>query len=128
MEKPKYFSAINISINVIIIILTIIKLVLNFTEAVYNASVICDIILNFIILICSIIVITLYKSSLIHMIASYINMVIWIAALITSFLTYEYILNDSKLKGIYNFSSYTKIALCFSTFILGIIDDDYDDY
>ena len=127
MEKPRYISAINISIYVIIIILTIIKLVLNFVETVYSASVICDIIFNFIILICSIIVIPIYKLFWIRMILAYSILFMWIGALVTSLLSYQYILNDSNFKGIYNFSSYTKIALCFSTFILSIIDDDFDD-
>ena len=126
MEKPKYLSAINISIYVIIIILTIIKLVLNFTETVYSASVICDIIFNFIILICSIIVIALYKLFLIRMILAYTIFLIWIGALITSLLSYQYILNDSKFKGIYNFASYTKLTLCFVSTMVCLFDDDDD--
>ena len=127
MEKPKYLSAINISIYVIIIILTIIKLVLNFTETVYSASVICDIIFNFIILICSIIVIPIYKLFWIRMILAYSILFMWIGALVTSLLSYQYILNDSNFKGIYNFASYTKLTLCFASYMLSIFDDDFDD-
>ena len=61
MEKPKNLSTINISIYVIIIILTIIKLVLYFAETAYSAPVIWNTIFNIFILTCSIIVIPLYK-------------------------------------------------------------------
>ena len=127
MEKPKYISAINISIYVIIIILTIIKLVVNFTETVYSASVICDLIFNFIILICSIILVVLYKLVWTRMIMSFIIFFTWIGALVTSLLSYKYIFDDSKLKGIYNFSSYMKISLCFASYFIGLFDYD-DDY
>ena len=126
MEKPKYISAINISIYVIIIILTIIKLVVNFTETVYSASVICDLIFNFIILICSIILIVLYKLFWTRIIVPNIILLTWIGALVTSLLSYKYIFDDSKLKGIYNFSSYTKLTLFLASYIIGLFD--YDDY
>ena len=127
MEKPNYLSAINISCYVIIIILTIIKIVLNFIETVYNGYVISDFVLNFIILLSSIIMIILYKFFLVRMVVAYLNMITWIGALVTSYLSYAYILNDSQLKGIYNFSSYAKVALCFASSILSLIDD-FDDY
>ena len=126
MKKPKYLSAINISIIVIVIILTIIKLVLNFVETVYSASVICDIIFNCMILICSIIVIALYKLYSTRMILAYVILLVLIGALVTSFLSYQYILNDSNFKGIYNFASYTKLTLCFASYMVCLFDHDGD--
>ena len=125
MEKPKYLSAINISLYIIIIILTIIKLVINFTEAMYSASVISDIIINFIILICAIILIIFYKIYLIRIIISYIILINWIGALLTSIFSYGDLFNDSKMRGIYNLVSYTKLGLCFACFMIGILDDDF---
>ena len=91
MEKPKHLSAINISLHIIIIILTILKLVINFTETVYKASVICDTIFNFIILIFSILLIILYKFFNTRFIFAYIIFGGLIGSLITSFLSYAYI-------------------------------------
>ena len=48
-------------------------------------------------------------------------------ALITSILSYQYIINDSKMKAIYNFSSYTKLAIVFASFMLNILEDEDDD-
>ena len=125
MEKPKYLSAINISLHIIIIILTILKLVINFTETVYKASVICDIIFNFIVLICAILFIILYKISYTRFIFIGIIFGGSIATLITSIFSYSYILNDSKMRGIYNFISYSKIVLSFAAYYISITDDDY---
>ena len=128
MEKPKYLLAIIRSLYIIIVILTIIKLYLDFTECVYNATVISDIIFNFIILICAIILFILYKSFLIRLIVNYISLLSLMGALITSILSYQYIINDSKMKAIYNFSSYTKLAIVFASFMLNILEDEDDDY
>ena len=61
VKSPKYRKAINISICIINIIFIIIKIVLNFTETYLTSSVISDIIINFIYLICIIMIIILYK-------------------------------------------------------------------
>ena len=128
MEKPKYLSAINISIYIIIIILAIIKLVLNFTETVYTASVICNIIFTFILLICAIILIILYKYYLVRFIVGYVVLAAWIGGFISSLISYSSIINESKMRAIFNFVSYTKLGLSMAIFILGIVDEyGYDN-
>ncbi len=128
MEKPKYLSAINQSLYVIIIILTIIKLAINFTDLVYTSSVILDIIFNFIILICTTIMLILYKHYFIRFMVGYVVLFTWIGALVTSILSYKSIIKDSKMKAIYNFSSYTKLTLCFVSIMSSISDEDEDEY
>ena len=127
MEKPKYIAAINNSLYIIIFFFTIIKLGLNFTETVYTTTVILDIIFNFILLICSIILFIFYKFIWTRMIVLYVVLASFTGGLITSILSYKSIINDSKMRAIYNFSSYTKLALCLAAFVTGLIDDD-DDY
>ena len=128
MEKPKYLSAINQSLNIIIAFLSIIKLILDFTECFYTVVVIFDIIFNFIFVISSITLFFIYKNSLIRLILNYLNFLIAIGAFFTSLYSYNYIINDSKLKAIYNFSSYTKLTIVPASFISNIFDDEEDDY
>ena len=128
MEKPKYLSAINKSLYIIIAFLSIIKLILDFTECVYTVAVIFDIIFNFIFVICSITLCFVYKYTLIRFILNYLNFLIAIGALVTSLFSYKYIINDSKLKAIYNFSSYSKLSIVLASFISNVFDEDDDGY
>ena len=100
---------------------------MNFVETVYTTTVILDIIFNFILLICSIILFIFYKFIWTRMIVLYVVLASFTGGLITSILSYKSIINDSKMRAIYNFSSYTKLALCLAAFVTGLIDDD-DDY
>ena len=124
MEKSKYITALNMSLYIIIIILSIIKLVINFIETEYSVCIIFDIIFNFIILISTIILIIVYKFYEIRMIIGSIIMIIWIGYILTSVFSYSYFLNDSKMRGIYNFVSYTKISLVALAHFISISNGD----
>ena len=63
-----------------------------------------------------------------RMIVLYVVLPSFAGGLVASILSYNSIINDSKMRAIYNFSSYTKLALCLSTFATGLIDDDNDYY
>jgi len=70
----------------------------------------------------------LYKHYFIRFMVGYVVLFTWIGALVTSILSYKSIIKDSKMKAIYNFSSYTKLTLCFVSIMSSISDEDEDEY
>ena len=96
VKSPKCGKAIAISIYIINIIFIIIKIVLNFTETNLTFSVILDIIIEFIYLICIIMIIIFDKHKKIRLVIAFIFFIDFYCGILTSFFSY-YNLNYSNL-------------------------------
>ena len=105
--------------------MVLLNLFFNFTETVLSTPVTFDIIFNFVTLISSIIAIILYRQYTTRMIISFIISFIWIGSLVTSILSFGYMLNGTKIKGILYFISISKLCLSFGSFFIGISDYEH---
>ena len=112
-SPPPFIKSINLSLQIIVTILTIIKLVMNFLEPLdYSVSLIIDIILNFLILILvNIIPIILYRDE--YEIAYGLGFILaacWALNIFTGLYAF-YTFESKDCKGIYNFILFGRIVL-----------------
>ena len=82
MEPPRYIKALNISLLIIIVMLTLVKVFLNFTETSLNVSIYFDLFFNFILLASAMAAIIFYKTD-----TRIISSVIFLLSCICVFLT-----------------------------------------
>ena len=125
MDPPRYRKAINISFLINIIILTSLKIVLDFNETFLSVSVYFDLFFNFIILASAMITIFIYKDDE-KIIRTYIFLPSCACVFVTSIISGFSLLTGTELRSIFNFVAFSIPILGCITFI-GISDDkEYD--
>ena len=124
MEPPRYIKALNISLLIIIIMLTLVKVFLNFTETSLNVSIYIDLFFNFILLVSAMAAIIFYKTDT-RIISSLVFLLSCICVFLTSIISGYTSLIEPELKIIFVIVTLSRPILGFFTYCL-VIDDPYD--